>query len=90
MNFQKWELFSGSPGTKCKEHSDIDGNTIPSFQSRIVKAFLDIFKGAGSRNVNKLFRNDDFAVFLIGHITIIFHYFSQNESVILKMHSCTS
>ena len=47
-------------------------------------------KGAGSRNVNKLFRNDDFAVFLIGHIIVIFHYFSQNESVISKMDSCSS
>ena len=37
-----------------------------------------------------VFRNDDFAVFLIGHITVIFHYFSQNGSVILKMDSCTS
>ena len=30
--------------TKCRELSDIDGNFIPCFQSRIVKAFLDIFK----------------------------------------------
>ena len=30
--------------TKCRELSDVDGNIIPSFQSRIMKAFLDIFK----------------------------------------------
>ena len=30
--------------TKCRELSDVDGNFIPCFQSRIVKAFLDIFK----------------------------------------------
>ena len=30
--------------TKRRELSDIDGNVIPCFQSRIVKAFLDIFK----------------------------------------------
>ena len=35
------------------------------------------------------FGNDDFA-FLVGHITEIFHYFSQNERVISKMDSCTS
>ena len=29
---------------KCRELSDIDGNIVPSFQSRIVKAFLDVFK----------------------------------------------
>ena len=29
---------------KCRELSDIDGNFIPCFQSRIVKAFLDIFQ----------------------------------------------
>ena len=43
-------------------------------------------KGAGSRNVN-FFRNDDFAVFLIGRITEIFNYISQNDSAILKMDS---
>ena len=47
-------------------------------------------KGAGSRNVNKLLSNDNLAVFLIGHNTVIFHYFSQNESVVLEMDSCTS
>ena len=31
---------------------------------------------------SKFFRNDDFAVYLIGHITDIFHCFSQNQSVI--------
>ena len=36
------------------------------------------------------FRNDDFAEFLKGHITVIFHYFSQNEGVSLKMDPCTS
>ena len=30
--------------TKCRELSDIDGNIVPSFESRIVKAFLDKFK----------------------------------------------
>ena len=29
---------------KYRELSDIDRNIVPSFQSRIVKAFLDIFK----------------------------------------------
>ena len=33
------------------------------------------------------FRNDDFSVFLIVHITEIFHYFSQNIGVIVKMDS---
>ena len=33
------------------------------------------------------FRNDDFAEFLIGHITEIFHLFSQNKGPILKMRS---
>ena len=44
-------------------------------------------KGAASRNVNNFFRNDDFSGFLIVHITEIFHYFSQNIGVILKMDS---
>ena len=37
----------------------------------------------------KFFSNDDVGVFLIGHghVTEIFHYFSQNEGVILKMDS---
>ena len=30
--------------TKSRELSDIDENFIPCFQSRIVKAFLEIFK----------------------------------------------
>ena len=30
--------------TKCRKLSDINGNIVPSFQSRIVKAFLDIFR----------------------------------------------
>ena len=30
--------------TKCRELSDIDGNIVPGLQSRIVKAFLDIFE----------------------------------------------
>ena len=47
-------------------------------------------KGQGHLMETNFFRNDDFAVFLIGHITVIFHYFSQNESVALKMDSCTS
>ena len=29
---------------KCRELSDIDGDIVPSFQSRIMKAFLDVFK----------------------------------------------
>ena len=33
------------------------------------------------------FRNDDLTVFLIGHITEICHYSSQNEGVSLKMDS---
>ena len=48
------------------------------------------FKGHGHVMKTNLFRNDDFAVFLIDHITVISHYFSQNESVILKMDSCSS
>ena len=44
-------------------------------------------KEARSPDVNKLFRNDDFAVFLIGHVIEIFHFFCQNEGVILKMGS---
>ena len=30
--------------TKCKELSDTDGNIFPSFHSRILKAFLDVFR----------------------------------------------
>ena len=30
--------------TKCRELSDIDGNIVPSFQIRVLKAFLHIFK----------------------------------------------
>ena len=30
--------------TNRRELSDIDGNIVPGFQSRIVKAFLDVFK----------------------------------------------
>ena len=30
--------------TKFRELSDIDGNIVPSFQSRVLKAFLHIFK----------------------------------------------
>ena len=33
----------------------------------------------------KFFRNDNFAVFVIGHIAEIFNYLSQNKGVILKM-----
>ena len=35
--------------------------------------------------LTNFFRKDDFAVFLIGHIPVIFQYFSQNESAMLKM-----
>ena len=42
------------------------------------------FKGAGSRNVNKLLSKERF---LIGHNTQIFHYFSQNKGSILKINS---
>ena len=38
-----------------------------------------VLKGQGHVLYTKFFRNNDFAVFLIGHITEIFHYFSQNE-----------
>ena len=38
-NFQLLFEFS-----KYRELSDIDENIVPSFQSRILKAFLDIFK----------------------------------------------
>ena len=44
-------------------------------------------KGAGSCKETNFFLNKNFAVFLIGHTIVIFHYFSQNESVILKMDS---
>ena len=46
-------LFSFSSGnnilvpfesTKCRELSDANGNVVPSFQCRIMKAFLDVFK----------------------------------------------
>ena len=30
--------------TKCRELSDANGNFVPSFQCRIMKAFLDVFK----------------------------------------------
>ena len=30
--------------TKCRELSDIDGNIVPGFQSRIAKVFRDVFK----------------------------------------------
>ena len=51
---------------------------------------INCVKGAGSRNVTSFFRNDDFAVFFIGRITLIFHCFSQNESIFLEMDSCSS
>ena len=60
---------------------------ITDFISKILY-YMRCLEGAGSRNVNKLLSKQKFAVFLIGHITVIFHYFSQNESVILKMDSC--
>ena len=47
-------------------------------------------KGAGSRNVNELLSKRLFCSIFIRHITVNFHYFSQNESVILKMDSCAS
>ena len=40
--------------------------------------------------VTNFFRNDDCAVFLTGHITVIFGYSAQNEGVIVKMDSCSS
>ena len=50
------------------------------------------FKGAGLCNIETNFvQNDNFAVFLIGHMAEIFQILvSQNESVILKVDSCTS
>ena len=45
--------------------------------SSILSAFVKL-KGAGSRSVKKIFRNNDFAVFLIGHITVI-------STIFLKM-----
>ena len=30
--------------TKCRELSDVDRNAVPSFQCRITKVFLDVFK----------------------------------------------
>ena len=33
------------------------------------------------------FRKEDFAVFLIGHITQILHYFSRNKGSVLKIDS---
>ena len=42
-------------------------------------------KGLSHVMLANFFPNNDFAVFLIGHITEIFHYFFQNEGVILKM-----
>ena len=47
------------------------------------------FKGTGSCNVNKLLSKRLFCSILIGHITVIFCHFSQNECVIWKMDSCT-
>ena len=46
-----------------------------------------LLKGMSHVMETNFFRNDDFAVFLIGQITEIFYYFSQNEGVILKMNS---
>ena len=40
--FATFQLLSES--TKCRELSDINGNIVLSFQTRIVEAFLDIFK----------------------------------------------
>ena len=54
------------------------------------KWFWHRIKGKESRNINKLLSKRRFCSILIGHITVIFHYFSQYESVILKMDSCTS
>ena len=66
--------------------------SVPYLHSRrfLTPQVCTVFKGSGSRNVNKLLSKGRFCFFLIGHITVIFHYFSQNESVILKMESCTS
>ena len=48
----------------------------------------NILKEQGHVMLKKnFFRKDDFSVFLIVHITELFHYFSQNIGAILKMDS---
>ena len=47
-------------------------------------------KGAGPRKVNNRLVKRRFCSIFLGHITVIFYYFSQNESGILKIDSCTS
>ena len=39
-------------------------------------------KGQGHALSTDFFRNDDFAVFLIGHITVIFHFFNLKMNVL--------
>ena len=56
----------------------------------IMMKLTNTLKGQGHAMSTYFFRNDNFAVFLIGHITVIFHYYSQNESVSLETDSCTS
>ena len=53
----------------------------------IQKSFKATSKGQCEQTVmcTNFFRNDDFLGFLIVHITEIFHYFSRNIGVILKM-----
>ena len=48
---------------------------------------MELVKGARLRKVTNFFQNDNFAVYMIGHITEILHYFSQNEGVTLKKDS---
>ena len=48
------------------------------------------FEGAGSRNENKLLSKRQLGSIFMCRSTLIFHYFSQNESVILKIDCCTS
>ena len=56
---------------------------------RIWTVFVEL-KRLGHVMLTNFFRNDSFAVFWIGHITVISHYYSQNESVISQMDSRTS
>ena len=65
-------------------------NNLLIMNSPILQFLNFSLKGPGHVLETNFFRNDDFAVFLIGHITEIFHYFSRNEGVVLKMDSLAS
>ena len=78
--------------SQCRTQWPRVGNNIDHGDNRFVYDYVtqSLLKGQGHVMETNFFRNHDFAIFLIGHITAILNYFSQNESVILKMDSCIS